>query len=113
MGSADSAGATHTFAAALRARGIGFSLGLSVDQNLQQAILATPERAWLSAYSGAAGADADPGTVMRRSASPLSAASVIQSMTRTTRTRCANPDEFAEPMTPARPTNEAIPLRTE
>lgn len=34
MASADSAGATHTFAAALRAHGIGFSLGFAVDQNL-------------------------------------------------------------------------------
>lgn len=51
MASADSAGATHVFAAALRARGIGFSLGFSVDENLQDAILATPKHAWTEAYN--------------------------------------------------------------
>nr|WP_246486328.1 IS1380 family transposase [Kribbella qitaiheensis] len=51
MASADSAGATHAFAAALRTRGIGYSLGFSVDENLQQAILATPEHAWQPAYN--------------------------------------------------------------
>lgn len=56
LASADSAGATHLFAAALRARGIGFSLGFSVDQNLQQAILATPKQAWTPAYN----ADGEP-----------------------------------------------------
>ena len=49
--SADSAGATHVFAAALRTHGIGFSLGFSVDENLQQAILATPKHAWQQAYN--------------------------------------------------------------
>jgi len=51
MASADSAGATHVFAAALRAAGIGFSLGFAVDENLQQAILATPKHAWTEAYN--------------------------------------------------------------
>nr|WP_246486380.1 IS1380 family transposase [Kribbella qitaiheensis] len=51
MASADSAGATHVFAAALRARGIGFSLGFAIDHNLQQAILATPKHAWTEAYN--------------------------------------------------------------
>jgi len=51
MASADSAGATHVFAAALRAAGIGFSLGFAVDENLQQAILATPKHAWQQAYN--------------------------------------------------------------
>jgi hypothetical protein len=51
LASADSAGATHVFAAALRARGIGFSLGFAVDENLQQAILATPQHAWTEAYN--------------------------------------------------------------
>jgi hypothetical protein len=51
LASADSAGATHVFAAALRARGIGFSLGFSVDENLQEAILATPRHAWTEAYN--------------------------------------------------------------
>jgi hypothetical protein len=56
LASADSAGATHVFAAALRDRGIGFSLGFSVDQNVQQAILATPKTAWTPAYN----ADGEP-----------------------------------------------------
>ena len=56
LASADSAGATHVFAAALRARGIGFSLGSSVDENVQQAILATPKTAWTPAYN----ADGEP-----------------------------------------------------
>jgi hypothetical protein len=51
MASADSAGATHVFAAALRKHGIGFSLGFAVDENLQQAILATPKHAWTPAYN--------------------------------------------------------------
>jgi hypothetical protein len=56
LASADSAGATHLFAAALRDRGIGFSLGFSVDENVQQAILAIPEAAWTPAYN----ADGEP-----------------------------------------------------
>ncbi|WP_328522978.1 hypothetical protein [Kribbella sp. NBC_00359] len=40
--SADSAGTTRVFAAALRTRVIGFSVGFSLDENVQQAILATP-----------------------------------------------------------------------
>jgi hypothetical protein len=51
MASADSAGATHVFAAALRNHGIGFSLGFAVDENLQEAILATPKHAWQQAYN--------------------------------------------------------------
>ena len=51
LASADSAGATHVFAAALRTRGIGFSLGFSVDENVQKAILAIPETAWTPAYN--------------------------------------------------------------
>ncbi|MEU4290876.1 transposase [Kribbella sp. NPDC026596] len=56
LASADSAGATRVFAAALRDRGIGFSLGFSVDENVQQAILATPKTAWTPAYN----ADGEP-----------------------------------------------------
>jgi hypothetical protein len=56
LASADSAGATHVFAAALRTRGIGFSLGFSIDENVQQAILAIPEAAWTPAYN----ADGEP-----------------------------------------------------
>jgi Transposase DDE domain group 1 len=56
MASADSAGSTHVFAAALRRHGIGFSLGFAVDESLQQAILATPNHAWTPAYN----ADGEP-----------------------------------------------------
>jgi hypothetical protein len=56
MASADSAGSTHLFAAALRDRGIGFSLGFAVDENVQQAILTLPETIWTPAYN----ADGEP-----------------------------------------------------
>ncbi|WP_405068953.1 IS1380 family transposase [Kribbella sp. NBC_01510] len=56
MASADAAGATHLFAAALRQHGIGFSLGFAVDENLQEAILAAPKHAWTEAYN----ADGEP-----------------------------------------------------
>lgn len=45
----DSAGATHTFAAALRERGVGFSLGFAVDHRVQAAVLALPASAWSEA----------------------------------------------------------------
>jgi hypothetical protein len=50
LASADSAGASHVFAAALRERGIAFSLGFPVDESVQQAILRVPEQAWTPAY---------------------------------------------------------------
>jgi hypothetical protein len=56
LASADSAGATHVFADTLRDRGIGFSLGFSVDENVQRAILAVPKNAWTPAYD----ADGEP-----------------------------------------------------
>jgi hypothetical protein len=43
---ADSAGATHAFAAALRARRIRFSLGYSVTETVGRAALALGEQAW-------------------------------------------------------------------
>jgi len=46
----DSAGATHGFAAALRARAVGFSLGFAISAQVQAAILALPEQAWTPAY---------------------------------------------------------------
>ena len=49
---ADSAGGTYGFAAALRARGCQFSLGLGLDKPVQQAILALPEAAWAPALDG-------------------------------------------------------------
>ena len=52
LGRSDSAGATHTFAAALRERGLGFSLGFAVGEQVQRAIHATPDRAWTPAYNG-------------------------------------------------------------
>jgi hypothetical protein len=43
---ADSAGATHGFLAALRARGLRFSVGFDVDAAVRAAILALPESVW-------------------------------------------------------------------
>jgi len=51
LASADSAGATHVFADALRERGIGYTLGFPVDENVQDAILALPADAWTPAYN--------------------------------------------------------------
>lgn len=45
----DSAGATHAFAAALRERGLQFSLGFAVDHRVQAAVLALPKSAWTEA----------------------------------------------------------------
>jgi hypothetical protein len=42
----DSAGATHAFAAALRAHKIRFSLGYYVDERVSQAALALPKKRW-------------------------------------------------------------------
>jgi Transposase DDE domain group 1 len=42
----DSAGATHEFAEALRARKIRFSLGYYVDERVGEAALALPQRRW-------------------------------------------------------------------
>jgi hypothetical protein len=42
----DSAGATHAFAAALRQRKIGFSLGYYVDERVGEAAVALPKRRW-------------------------------------------------------------------
>ncbi|MFI7068518.1 IS1380 family transposase [Kribbella sp. NPDC050124] len=56
LASADSAGATHDFAAALRAHGIGFTLGYGIGESAQQAILAVPSNAWTPAYN----ADGEP-----------------------------------------------------
>ena len=46
----DAAGATHKFAAALRERGCGFSLGFTIDETVQDAVLRVPARAWTPAY---------------------------------------------------------------
>jgi Transposase DDE domain group 1 len=48
---ADAAGATHAFAAALRERGIRFSLGYYVDERVGQAALAMPKRRWRRALN--------------------------------------------------------------
>lgn len=45
----DSAGATHTFAAALRERGVGFSLGFAVDHRVRAAVLTVAATAWTEA----------------------------------------------------------------
>jgi hypothetical protein len=46
----DAAGATHGFAAACRTAGCGYSLGFTIDERVQQAILTVPEKAWTPAY---------------------------------------------------------------
>src|SRR5664280_2886193 len=46
----DAAGATHGFAAALRQRGCGFSVGFAVDQPVQAAVLGVPAAGWTPAY---------------------------------------------------------------
>jgi len=46
----DAAGATHTFAQAVRERGCGFSVGFSIDHAVQAAILAVPTGGWTPAY---------------------------------------------------------------
>ncbi len=48
---ADSAGATHAFMAGCRERGVRFSVGLSLDQKIQDAIELVPEGAWTPAIS--------------------------------------------------------------
>jgi hypothetical protein len=45
----DAAGATHTFAAAVRGAGCGFSLGFSIAAEVQAAVLAIPADAWVPA----------------------------------------------------------------
>ncbi|MFH5824502.1 IS1380 family transposase [Georgenia sp. AZ-5] len=42
----DSAGATHTFAAACREKGVGFSFGFPVDFRIKDIVDAIPERCW-------------------------------------------------------------------
>jgi Transposase DDE domain group 1 len=46
----DAAGATHAFAAAVRDRGCGYSLGFGIDEQVQDAVLRIPARAWTPAY---------------------------------------------------------------
>lgn len=43
---ADCAGATHGLLSACRARGVGFSVGLTIDERIRQAIWLVPEQAW-------------------------------------------------------------------
>jgi Transposase DDE domain group 1 len=45
----DSAGASTRLAWHLRDQGVGFSLGMPIDQHVREAILAQPEQAWTSA----------------------------------------------------------------
>ncbi len=49
--SADTAGATHAFAAAVRERGCEFSIGFAIDVRVQNAINTVPEKAWTPAYN--------------------------------------------------------------
>jgi hypothetical protein len=46
---ADSAGATHDFAAVCRARGVGFSFGFPITDEVRQAIVAVPATGWVEA----------------------------------------------------------------
>jgi len=48
---ADSAGATHAFMKACRQRGVRYSVGLAVDQKIQDAIRLVPADAWQPAIS--------------------------------------------------------------
>ena len=48
----DSAGATHAFAAACRARGVAFSFGFAVTEAVRTAIKTLPESAWSPATDG-------------------------------------------------------------
>jgi hypothetical protein len=52
----DSAGASTRLAWQLHDRGVGFSLGMQIDQHVREAILAQPENAW----AGAVDADGQP-----------------------------------------------------
>ncbi len=49
--SADTAGATHAFAKALREHGCEFSLGFPIEVRVQNAISTVPEAAWTAAYN--------------------------------------------------------------
>ena len=42
----DSAGATHAFAAACRARGVGFSFGFPIDARIQRIVNVIPDACW-------------------------------------------------------------------
>jgi len=48
---ADSAGATRAFLAGCRERGVRYSVGLSIDQKIQDAIVLGPQDAWTPAIS--------------------------------------------------------------
>ena len=51
----DSAGATHTFAAACRQRGVGFSFGFPVDERIQRIVDAIPDQCWMPALNSNGG----------------------------------------------------------
>jgi len=53
----DSAGGSSRLAWHLRQRGVGFSLGMQIDQHIREAILTQPEPVWTSAV--------DPGSQLR------------------------------------------------
>jgi hypothetical protein len=46
----DAAGATHAFAAAVRAAACGFSMGFPISAEVQAAVLAIPDHVWVPAY---------------------------------------------------------------
>jgi len=51
----DAAGATHAFAAACRERGVGFSYGFGVTEEIRQAITEVPEHVWAAAIEADGG----------------------------------------------------------
>ena len=57
----DAAGATHAFAAAVRERGCSFSVGFTIDQAVQEAVLAVPAQGWTPAYKSTADPATAPG----------------------------------------------------
>ncbi len=64
--SADAAGATHLFAAAVRERRCSFSLGFAIDEQVQDALLRVPARAWTRPMTSTA----SPATARRSPRSP-------------------------------------------
>jgi len=63
----DSAGATHAFLTGCRQRGVRYSVGLPVDQHIQDAILLVPDEVWVPAIR-ADGEDRPNGEVVELTA---------------------------------------------
>lgn len=63
----DSAGATHAFLTGCRERGVRYSVGLPVDQHIQDAIKLVPQEAWIPAIR-AEGQERDNGELVELTA---------------------------------------------